>query len=65
VTDPTPPEAIREFADGVLRVEEGESYERTFEEEIVDVPARFDRESATARWGFDGRLVVTVHSAGD
>ena len=65
MTDPTPPAVVREFAAGVLGVEEGGTYERTFEEETVDVPARFDRESATARWGFDGRLAVTVHSAGD
>jgi len=60
-----PPATVREFADGVLSAEEGERYEQTFEEESVEVPSRFDRESPTATWRFDGRLTVTVHSVGN
>lgn len=59
------PDPVREFADGVLTVEEGGTYDQRFAEEWIDVPSRFDRESAVATWGFDGRVAVTVHRAGD
>lgn len=64
MTESEPDAAVREFADGVLGVEEGGTYEQTFGDWVA-VPSRFDRESAVARWRFEGRLAVTVHSAGD
>ncbi len=58
------PEPVRTFADGVLTVPEGETYEQTLDD-TIDVPARFDRESPVATWRFDGRVAVTVHQAGE
>lgn len=53
------PEPVREFVEGVLASDE---YSQTFEGVAVDVPSRFDRESPTARWRFDGTLTVRVRN---
>jgi len=56
------PEPVREFADGVLASEE---YSQSFDDVTVDVPSRFDRESPTARWRFDGTLTVRIRNPGE
>lgn len=56
------PAPVREFAEGVMA---GDEFSYTFEDAVVDVPSRFDRESPTARWRFDGTLTVRVHDPGE
>jgi len=56
------PQPVREFVEGVLASDE---YSQTFDSVTVDVPSRFDRESPTARWRFDGTLTVRVRNPGE
>lgn len=56
------PEPVREFAQGVMA---GDEFSYLFEDAVVDVPSRFDRESPTARWRFDGRITVRVRDPGE
>lgn len=56
------PQPVREFVEGVLASDE---YSQSFDNVAVDVPSRFDRESPTARWRFDGTLTVRVHDQGE
>lgn len=51
------PAVVREWAEGVLASDE---HIQTVEDAVVEVPSRFDRGGATARWRFDGTLTVHV-----
>lgn len=53
---PTPPAPLREFTDDLLADDE---VTRTFAD-TIEVPSRFDRDSPTATWRFDGTLTVRV-----
>lgn len=54
---PRPPALLREFTADLMA---GDEVEYTFEDANVDIPSRFDRESPTATWRFDGTLTVRV-----
>ena len=53
---PTPPAPLREFTADILADDE---VTREFAD-TIEVPSRFDRESPTATWRFDGTLTVHV-----
>jgi hypothetical protein len=58
---PTPPARIREF----LADLDDDRADLTFDDETVEVPSRFDRPAATARWHFDGTLRVRIDRPGE
>jgi hypothetical protein len=57
-----PPASLRAVADGLST---GVETTHRFEDEWVDVPARFDGPSRTARWRFDGSVTVRVEEEGE